>query len=281
MYIFNKRKLTEILKDFHTITKATISIWDVDFNQLIFYPNPMTSLCSKIKSNPLGKKMCLQSDIEAFKKATINKSPYTFTCHAGLIDTVVPVYSVNEVIAYIIFGQVRDTEQVMSNVDNVKKLCKKYGINEKCVEEYYNELPMMDMRQIEAASNFLKMCTNYLHISQMIKIEKNELASGIDNYITENIKQELSVDELCNKFRISKNVLYQISHKFFNTTIKDYVTRKRLDLAKNLLTNTQLSVSEISLKCGFTDYNYFIRVFKSKIGHTPLAYRKKFPLELL
>ncbi len=279
--IFNKAKLKEVLRDFHTITRATISVWDADFNQLLYYPKPMAHLCAAIKSSPTGKEMCFKSDMTACIRAAAEKKPYTFTCHAGLVDTAVPVYYEGEIIAYMMFGQIRDTERYYSDVEKVIPLCKRYGIGETEVREYYEMLPLFDRRQIEAASNFLSMCTTYLHISQMIKVEKNHLASGIDNYITENIKSPLTVEELCKKFNISKNMLYDVSHRFFNTTIRDYIIRKRLDMAKHLLTTTQISVSEISETVGFSDYNYFIRAFGKRIGFSPLEYRKRFPLETM
>ena len=222
-YKFDKNKLIELLKDFYTISKITMSVWDSDFNQLTFYPNPMSPICTNIKSTPYGKKCCLDSDISACIKAASIKGPYTFTCHAGLIDTVVPIFYNDTLIAYIMFGQIRDCESIFSNIDKVKKTCKKYNIDEKEVDKYYSELPVFNHEQIEAISNLFTKTIPYFYASQTIKIEHHELASALDKYITNNITSPLSIEELCNEFNISANMLYQISHKHFNTSIKNYV----------------------------------------------------------
>ncbi len=279
--IFDKDKLGEILKDFNTITNATISVWDADFNQIMYYPKKMKCLCHAIKTNPNGKQKCFNSDIDAFMKSSLQEKPYTFTCHAGLVDTAIPVYYEDEVIAYIMFGQIRDKEESLSNVEDVIELCKKYNMNEETVRKYYAELPVLTREQIDASAKFLKMVTIHLHLSQTIKIEKNKLVSDIDSYITENITSPISIDDICDEFNITKNYLYEISHSFFNTTIKDYIIIKRLELAKHYLTTTRIPISEVSTKSGFSDYNYFIRIFKKRIGYTPLVFRKKFPLEVI
>ncbi len=280
-YKFNIEILKEVLKNFYSISKITMSIWDSNFNQLAFYPKPMALICEKVKSCSAGKRKCLDFDIAACNKAACTKGTYIFTCHIGLVDAAIPIYYEDELIAYIMFGQMRDAEGKLSNLDVVKKSCKKYGIEAELVEKCYNTLPVLNYEQIEAVANLFKMCVPYFYTSKAIEISKNELAGEIENYIANNITTPLTVSQLCERFMISVNTLYQISHKFFNTSIKNYIINKRIDFAKHYLTTTQLSVSEISSRAGFYNYNYFIRTFKSHVGYTPLAYRKNFPLNIL
>lgn len=58
-----------------------------------------------------------------------------------------------------------------------------------------------------------------------------------------------------------------------NTT--QYVQRKRVERACRLLTDTELSLTDIYVKCGFESANYFTRVFRKLTGDTPSDYRKK------
>ena len=280
-YKFDKEKINEMLKEFHTISNVTMSVWDSEFNQITFYPHPMAPICSKIKRGIEGKTKCLESDIAACKKAASIRGPFTFTCHAGLVDTVVPIYNNEELIAYIMFGQIRDSEQIFSNIDNVKSLCKKYDVDEETIEEYYKNLPELNHSQIDAITNLFKMCVPYFYTSRAIKAEENSLASEIEQYIIHHLDSKLSIENLCQHFQITVTTLYEISHKFFKTSIKDYIIEKRVEKAKHYLTTTRLSVSEIYDKVGFTDYNYFIRTFKKRTNHTPISYRKNFPLNIL
>ena len=277
MLIFNKKKLYKIIKDFYELTGATISIFDTEFNRLLVYPPAEQKFCQKIKSGKCSKQGCFGSDKNACMKASTLNEPYMFTCHAGLLDVSIPVRYENEILAYIMFGQIRDCEQKYVKLDNVIKCCSNYDISPEIVEELYENLPILTHKQVTAAANFLAMSTVYLHVSQAIKIEKNELVSGIDSYITNNISSHYSISELCEEFKITQSRLYELSHKYFQMPIGNYITKKKMDKAKQLLTTTQMAISLVSENVGFTDYNYFIRKFKQETGYTPLQYRKNFP----
>ena len=86
---------------------------------------------------------------------------------------------------------------------------------------------------------------------------------------------EKCMDEICREIHISK---YYFCRKFKKTTgftVMDYVLKTRIVAAKGLLSETELSISEISNRCGFGSISYFCRVFKEHTGLTPLQYRKK------
>ncbi|MBQ1262847.1 MAG: helix-turn-helix transcriptional regulator, partial [Oscillospiraceae bacterium] len=61
----------------------------------------------------------------------------------------------------------------------------------------------------------------------------------------------------------------------FGTTVNNYVTEKRLDLASVLLKGSRDSVKSIAVTCGFRDQNCFSRVFMKRFGTTPTSYREK------
>ena len=60
----------------------------------------------------------------------------------------------------------------------------------------------------------------------------------------------------------------------FSTTIKTYVTKLRMEHAKNLFKNKTSNVSEVAYKCGYKDVSHFSAVFKSFYGFTPISFRK-------
>ncbi len=280
-YKFNIDKLKEVLENFYSISKITMSIWDSKFNQLAFYPKPMALICEKIKSCREGKNKCLDFDISLCKKAAASGNAQVSSCHIGLIDVAIPIYYDEELIAYIMFGQMRDAEEKLSNLATVKKICQKYGLDEAIVEECYKELPILNHKQISAIAALFEMCVPYFYTSHAIEKSQNELSVEIEKYIIANIENQLTLQQLCEHFKLSVNTLYKISHKFFKTSIKNYIILKRIEAAKHYLTTTQLSVAEISTKTGFYNYNYFIRTFRRYVGYTPLAYRKNFPLNVL
>lgn len=59
-------------------------------------------------------------------------------------------------------------------------------------------------------------------------------------------------------------------------TLAQYLNRMRIDTAKRLLENRNISIKEAAYSSGFRDEKYFMKMFKQQEGMTPLAYRKAF-----
>ena len=57
-------------------------------------------------------------------------------------------------------------------------------------------------------------------------------------------------------------------------TLHDYLTDYRLHMAKNYLRTTSLNVTQVAEKTGFSSYTYFIKLFRERVGVSPLQYRR-------
>lgn len=105
--------------------------------------------------------------------------------------------------------------------------------------------------------------------------EKDSIIQKVRDYIVLNFKNELSIEELSKRFFVSKS---HLSHTFKNkygvSPIK-YLMLMRLDFAKNLLTKTNKTVTEISLESGFSNSNYFSYYFSKTTGLSPSDFRNQ------
>ena len=280
MYInFKIEKLDKLLFDFYRLTGLTISVWDDKMNQLSYQPKEMCGFCKKIKSCKKGKERCYVSDKALFLKCAETGKPETHRCHAGLIDTAVPIKFNDTILGFLIFGQAVDGKETRVE-EGLKKLSAELGIDFNELDDLYRELEPYDAEKIKAAGNILKTSAGYLWLSDYIEIGYNTAASRINDYVKSNLTERLSLTKICKKTGISKNRLYEISREQFGMTVGKYITSLRLSEAKHLLTSTDLSVREISERVGIIDYNYFIRLFKKAVGVTPLKYRNGFPFNL-
>ncbi|RFS26580.1 AraC family transcriptional regulator [Chitinophaga silvatica] len=93
------------------------------------------------------------------------------------------------------------------------------------------------------------------------------------HYINEHLTENISVDVLCRKAFLSRNLFFKWFKNQFGLTPLQYINRERLKLAKQLLANTNYSVSQVSAQCGFNDTNYFVRLFRNSEGITPGTYQ--------
>ena len=104
-----------------------------------------------------------------------------------------------------------------------------------------------------------------------IQDKMNLIRTFIETHSTEKI----SLDELSERFFISKYHLSREYKRIHGITIGQDLTARRISHAKSQLRFSTESVEEIAISCGFQDAAYFIKVFKKLEGSTPLEYRKK------
>ena len=100
------------------------------------------------------------------------------------------------------------------------------------------------------------------------------LIKGITEYINENYTSPLSLCSIASQFGISKSYLSQIYKDITGIGLNEYINYVRIEKASKLLSETNLTITEISFSCGFNDSNYFSTKFKKLKGISPLQYAK-------
>lgn len=97
------------------------------------------------------------------------------------------------------------------------------------------------------------------------------LLKYIESHYSENIRLESISKELgYSKFHISRLFTKKIGYQF-----NEYVNRLRINKAQRLLIETDMSILNISMECGFESYRNFNRVFKEFTGFTPTSFKKQ------
>ncbi len=114
-----------------------------------------------------------------------------------------------------------------------------------------------------------------LHSPMVKKIDRkfvNEFSAIVESNIA---NENFGVDDICKEIGVSRVQLYRKIKALLGCNINDYILSVRLQKAKFLLINEDLSISEVASKVGFASQAYFSNVFKSKVGTTPKAFKEK------
>jgi signal transduction histidine kinase/DNA-binding response OmpR family regulator len=98
----------------------------------------------------------------------------------------------------------------------------------------------------------------------------NEFAAIVENNIS---NENFSVEIICREIGISRVQLYRKLKALLGVNVNDYILNVRLQKGKYLLTNEDITISEIAFKVGFSSQAYFSTVFKSKFSCTPSEFR--------
>lgn len=101
------------------------------------------------------------------------------------------------------------------------------------------------------------------------------LLDEIKSHIDSHYHTDISRESVAETFNISPGYLSRLFSKESVVKFNEYLKLARISRSKTLLTNTNLKINEVSEKCGFTDTNYFCKVFRDINDCTPLEYRRK------
>ncbi len=104
--------------------------------------------------------------------------------------------------------------------------------------------------------------------STVVPSVQNDTASGIISYINQNLAQPISLDFLAEKFFLSKFYMCRIFKKNTGFTINQYITAKRLLLAKKLCKDG-MAIGNACLAAGFGSYSDFYRAYVKAFGTSP------------
>ena len=110
--------------------------------------------------------------------------------------------------------------------------------------------------------------------NRLNKLEKATIAEKAEHFIKMNFSEDISIEDISRKLHVHSSHLMRTFKKENGMTISHYRNLIRIKEAKDLLTNSNLSLIEITFIVGFKNQQYFTRVFKEEEGITPKEYKR-------
>ncbi|MCF0133739.1 MAG: response regulator [Blautia sp.] len=95
-------------------------------------------------------------------------------------------------------------------------------------------------------------------------------------YIKNNFGGDISLDDVSKEVNVSPYYFSKLFKKEAGENFIEYLTKLRIEQAKEMLMNPEISIKEIGMSCGYADPNYFSRIFKKQTDMTPREYREKY-----
>ena len=125
-------------------------------------------------------------------------------------------------------------------------------------------------RRVQTITNLLPLLNEIsLAFDSLSETEiTKSLDSRIISYINRHLSENITLDDICDRFYISKTHLCRIFKKATASTVGEYITVKRLVNARQLILSGT-PPTKAYLQCGFKDYSVFYRAYKKKYGVPP------------
>ncbi|WP_165000765.1 response regulator [Xylanivirga thermophila] len=105
--------------------------------------------------------------------------------------------------------------------------------------------------------------------------DKGRIIFDVERFILENYDENLSIDEIAKHVYLTPTYLCHLYKKNTGRTLNQFIREVKMNKSRYLLTNTNLTIGEISEKIGYNNQNYFTKTFTKYFGITPTAFRNK------
>ena len=137
-----------------------------------------------------------------------------------------------------------------------------------------------ELKEVEEMSLDAWAYRKFQYLIKTIRIRKTAKVPYIIHnaiaYIEKHYTESITLEEIANQVGLTPQYFSTYFKEEMDCTLIDYITKLRIEKAKEIIRNSQMSVQEICFIVGYHDPNYFSRIFKKYVGLTPSKYKKEF-----
>jgi len=234
--------------------------------------------CAMVLETSRACASCLQ--VQEKLAAGAAEEAHTVNCPAGLCDTAVPVRLGDRLIGFLQTGQVFRKPPTREQFQRTLRLVAEWGVaaEPRQLEEAYFATRVVPGKKHEAVVKLLSIFAQHLSMlsNQVVLHQDNSeppVVRRAKEYIQEHQTENLRLGHVAKAVNTSTFYFCKMFKKATGINFTDYLSRVRIEKAKNLLLNPNLRVSEIAFEVGFQSLTHFNRVFKKTLGQSPTEYR--------
>lgn len=277
----NSKVYQEYERAFTEMTGLPVTLTPVETWQLPHHgrrgENPFCDLLAK-KSRSCSA--CLQMQEKLCSQASTGAQ--TVTCAVGLCDTAVPVRLGDQLLGFLHTGQVFRKPPTEAQFNRAARQTLEWGVeaDRATLRRAYFGSKVMPSKQHQSVVKLLTIFSQHLAMlgNQIFMQQKNAEPPAITRareYIHEHQSESLTLGQVAKSINTSTFYFCKLFKKVTGINFTEYVSRVRIERAKNLLLNPNLRVSEIAFEVGFESLTHFNRVFKKILGQSPTDYRSQ------
>jgi AraC-like DNA-binding protein len=212
--------------------------------------------------------------------------PRTTVCFAGLSESSVPIRAGEKLLGFLLTGEVSVGKPTRRKFARVARRLIDWGakVDLRKLEEAYFHTKVLAPRQYESVLRLLAIFGQHLGLvaNQLSLKAANAEPPSVTKarqFIDDHHRDDIALSQIARAVNMSTFYFCKTFKKATGMTFTDYLSRVRIEKARELLINPNARVSEIAFEVGFQSLTHFNRVFRRVLGQSPSAYRTAFARE--
>jgi len=239
------------------------------------------SLCTFLRREcfPRFRRACFDENHKMIARAKKQQGAIIYRCHMGLCEAIIPIKTIEDELSLIYLGRV-DTEpateegfvRAYERATATDHAVKNADMSE--LRRLYYEMPRMSEDEFR---NAVRLAEYYADLmsrdNKNVKFVPQSYIETVKQFVKASLHLQISRNAAAEHIGISPGYLSHIMSKEEGCSFSDYVTKQKMELAKQELLSSNAPVGEIARRCGYDNPKYFSTLFKKHTGMTPTQYK--------
>jgi AraC-like DNA-binding protein len=243
--------------------------------------NPFCSLMAQFPSSCAA---CRQAHTELQKQVADSLTPQVVSCFAGLMEFAVPIVVSGQHVATLLGGQIFLRNPTQAQFARLAERLRTWKIEPELqrVEMAFFQTRVTSQKQFQASVRLVTIFAKFLAED----VNRNLLAAHeyegpcvnvAKHFILAHASEPLRLRDVAEHVHVSTHYFSKFFKKAAGIGFSEFLTRIRVENAKNKLANSLLPVNEIADEVGFGSLSQFNRAFHRYVGCSPRQYRASLP----
>lgn len=272
--VFDHERLLQLITSLYTLTGIRANIFDLNGKDICLSDNH-APFCALINGCAEGHARCEACDARMVREHGTDLRPFSYRCHAGIYETIMPIHEGSTPVAYLVFGQLLNDDPYEAQWSETEKTLSWYEGDLMELKNAFWQFHRYSNEELTAYTDILDALTSFIQVKEMIQTSGLTDIQKLELYLDEHFTEKLSLDRISSDLGIGRTKLCLLAKKLSGgESLSPLIAQRRVAAAKKLLLQSSEPISSIAEAVGISDYNYFTKVFRSVTGVTPSTFRK-------
>ena len=234
--------------------------------------------CRALNALPGGTALCTMCDRSKFLEARRDGHTLRYRCHAGLREFVIPVIRDGQTIALLQCGQVHDRAPSAAEWREARKSLVSAGIRAPELRALFQRNRVLaPARQEDLLELLALIAARLAHADEReLRTAPGQTQAALGRamtYIETHLADRITVAAIARAANLSIRTLMRVFRKEVGATVVDFILRRRIARARQLLRQPERTCAEIAFECGFGSVQHFNRIFRRHENTSPTQWR--------
>ncbi len=238
--------------------------------------------CFALEQCAAGRALCAMCDQDRFLEARRGAQVLRYRCHAGLTEFIVPVVRDGETIALLQCGQVHDRAPTQTEWRSARRDLVDAAIDSAPLRKLFQQNRVLTPQRQQDLLDLLELIANRLaHADEhRLRAEPGRVQAQLGRAVTfieVHLAERLTVSIIARAAGVSTRSLMRLFKREIGTSVVEFILRRRISRARDLLKRTDHTCSEIAFESGFGSVQHFNRIFRRLQDMPPRQWRQHTP----